>query len=173
MKKKYYAELAAKEKGATLILSLLMLLLITIIGITGSSNTALVERITGNLSEKSQTKQTCELALREAESYLAGPTVSRGAPSSSIKRVWYLNAASPSPSSKLTDSTWMKTNWPTMAYKSNYAAGTTYFIEQLPKQGGLMGKNAAPAIKYYRVSAAVLSTKAASTICQSTYGKQG
>lgn len=166
-----------KARGATLIISLIMLLLLTIIGISGASNISLVERITGNLSDKTATKQTCEMALRQEETYLSSlltlPTPA--ATPSNTSAIWALGAASGSTS---LDSTWMKTAWPTAALTASNATSTTYFTEQEEMRLDSMSvKNdyasgGRPGTYYYRNSAATLSTRVASTICQSTFAKR-
>lgn len=165
-----------KQNGATLIISLIMLMLLTLIGISGASNITLIERITGNASDKAATKQVCELTLREGEAYVSAlvnmPKAS-SAPSAS-NPVWALGAASTSGS---LDSSWMKSDWPTEAVSSEEASNASYFIEMLkPRKDSLSPRNdygSGPSATYfYRTSSSAASNRSASTVCQSTYAKR-
>lgn len=58
------------QRGAALIVSLLILLLMTIIGITSMQTTTLEERMAGNMRDLNLAFQSAEAALIEGESYL-------------------------------------------------------------------------------------------------------
>jgi type IV pilus assembly protein PilX len=55
------------QKGATLIVALIMLLLLTIIGMASINDTNLQEKMAGNLREKNIAFQAAEAALRKGE----------------------------------------------------------------------------------------------------------
>lgn len=59
--------LIKKQKGATLIIALIMLLLLTIIGMASISDTNLQEKMAGNLRDKNIAFQAAESALRKGE----------------------------------------------------------------------------------------------------------
>ncbi|MTW23046.1 pilus assembly PilX family protein [Allochromatium palmeri] len=61
MKNKY------SQQGAVLIVSLIMLLLLTIIGVSGMRGVTMQERMAGNLKEQYRSFQSAEAALRLAE----------------------------------------------------------------------------------------------------------
>jgi type IV pilus assembly protein PilX len=56
-----------KQSGAVLIVSLIMLLLLTIIGMASMGGTLLEERMSGNLRDQNLALQAAEAALREGE----------------------------------------------------------------------------------------------------------
>jgi len=58
------------QKGAALAISLIMLLLLTIIGVTAMQSTTMQERMAGNSRERNNAFQIAEAALRVAETYL-------------------------------------------------------------------------------------------------------
>jgi len=60
-----------RQRGAVLAISLIMLLLLTIIGITASQITGLEEKMTGNMRERNTAFQAAETALRAGETFLA------------------------------------------------------------------------------------------------------
>lgn len=55
------------QSGAVLAISLIMLLLLTIIGVTGSQVTSLEEKMAGNMRDRNIAFQAAESALRDAE----------------------------------------------------------------------------------------------------------
>ena len=61
---------AKGQSGAVLIVSLIMLLLMTIIGVTAMQGTVVQERMAGNLRDKDVAFQSAELALRDGEDFL-------------------------------------------------------------------------------------------------------
>lgn len=62
------------QRGATLVVVLVLLLVMTLLGLASLRNTVLEERMTANLLDRSIGFQSAESALREAEVFLAtGP----------------------------------------------------------------------------------------------------
>jgi type IV pilus assembly protein PilX len=55
------------QRGAVLVISLIMLLVLTLIGITGMQSTVLEEKMAGNYRDKNLAFQAAESALRDAE----------------------------------------------------------------------------------------------------------
>lgn len=72
MKKK--VEPLNKQKGVVLVVSLVMLLLLTLIGITGSQVTSLEEKMAGNAKDQNLAFQAAESALIEAEKFILLPS---------------------------------------------------------------------------------------------------
>lgn len=62
---------AMSQSGAVLIVSLIMLLLLTIIGMSSMQTTTLEEKMAGNMRNKSIAFQNAEAALRAAEGFLS------------------------------------------------------------------------------------------------------
>ncbi len=60
----------SKQKGSILIISLLLLLVATILGLSSMNTTITEERMAGNLRHNYTAFQAAETALREAEAYL-------------------------------------------------------------------------------------------------------
>ena len=56
-----------QQRGAVLIISLVLLLVLTIIGVTGMRTTILEEKMAGNLRDKNLAFQAAETALRDGE----------------------------------------------------------------------------------------------------------
>jgi len=64
--------LKTKQSGAVLIISLIMLILLTLIAVTGMQSTGLEEKMAGNTKDHNVAFQAAETALRGAENYLDG-----------------------------------------------------------------------------------------------------
>lgn len=60
------------QKGAVLAISLIILLLMTIIGVSAMRSTTLQEKMAGNLRDYNVAFQAAEAALRDAETYIFG-----------------------------------------------------------------------------------------------------
>lgn len=60
-----------RQAGAVLIVSLLLLLVMTLIGVTTMSTTSLEEKMAGNMRDKNVALQSAEAALEDGESWLA------------------------------------------------------------------------------------------------------
>lgn len=61
-----------RQQGAVLIVSLMLLLVMTLIGVTALQTTTLEEKMAGNLRDRETAFQAAEVALREGEDYLGG-----------------------------------------------------------------------------------------------------
>lgn len=59
-----------RQQGATLVVAMIMLVLITIVGFNAMQTTILQERMSGNLRDKEISFQAAEAALREQEAWL-------------------------------------------------------------------------------------------------------
>lgn len=60
-----------RQQGAVLIVSLVLLVLMTIVAVTGMRRTTIEEHMAGNLRDQTVAFQAAEAALRDAEAYLA------------------------------------------------------------------------------------------------------
>lgn len=64
-----------RQQGVVLITGLILLVLLTIIGVTASRSTLLEERMAGNMKDQNVAFQSAEAALRVAENYLNGASL--------------------------------------------------------------------------------------------------
>lgn len=64
------SSLPRAQRGAVLVVSLIILLIMTIIGVSSMKNTTLEERMAGNLRDQNLAFQSAEAALIEGENYL-------------------------------------------------------------------------------------------------------
>lgn len=63
------------QRGAILIIALLVLLILTVLGVGGMQSTILEERMAGNLRDRNLAFQAAEAALREAEHVVSGAAI--------------------------------------------------------------------------------------------------
>ncbi len=64
---KLSSRLASGQRGATLVLALILLLVLTLLGLASMQNTQLQERMAGNFADRNNAFQLAELAARTAE----------------------------------------------------------------------------------------------------------
>ncbi len=64
------------QSGAVLLVSLIMLLLLTLIGVTGMQTAGLEEKMAGNMRDRNIAFQAAEAALRDAERDIRGERIS-------------------------------------------------------------------------------------------------
>lgn len=161
-----------KQQGVVLAVGLIMLLLMTLIGITGMQTTTLQEKMTGNFRDRNLAFQSSEAALRDAEQYLRFTAIipafngSNGLyqPASDGVDVWLDSEID-----------WTDTS-ASVQYSTtldNVASQPQYIIEELPPvpdptsslEGGITQTS-----KFYRVtSRATGGTDTAVVILQSVY----
>ncbi len=67
----------SRQTGAALIVALIMLLLMTVLGLTAMNTVTMEERMAGNLRDLNLSFQAAEAALRDGEKYLAPLSLSR------------------------------------------------------------------------------------------------
>ena len=70
MSERYSTAFTTQQRGSVLVVSLLILLVMTLLGITAMSTTTLEEKMAGNLRDKSIAFQAAEAALRDGEADL-------------------------------------------------------------------------------------------------------
>lgn len=83
---------ARQQSGSVLFISLMLLLMLTILGVTAMNNVTLEERMAGNLRDTELAFQASEAALRDAENWLSPLPVRPGectvTPPSACATVW-------------------------------------------------------------------------------------
>jgi len=82
------------EKGAVLIISLIILLTMTLIGLVAMQNTSLEEKMAGNMRDQDLAFQAAESSLRDAEDWITSQAYEPTANTSGSHGVWTLNSAS-------------------------------------------------------------------------------
>ena len=88
-----------RESGSALVVSLILLVVLTMLGVQGMRTNVMQERMAGNMRERSSAFQAAEAALREGERQLSAGLVTAGAQ--------LLDPANPA--------TWQALNFPTPA----------------------------------------------------------
>lgn len=81
---KYKSAPLTRQSGVVLAISLIMLLLLTLIGITGLQTTSLEEKMASNSKNRNLAFQAAESALRHAEQYINSGTADSKATSINI-----------------------------------------------------------------------------------------
>lgn len=149
----------ASQHGTALIISLIILLLMTLLGVTGMQTTLVQERIAGNTRDRNLAFEAAEAALRQGESYLANNAVV--GPFNNANGLYQPGTAA--------EPVWQGENfWDTASHYVQVdgfsAAGTVlaqspgYIIEELAPApadptGSLAADEPLPTMRFYRITA--------------------
>ena len=157
------------ERGAALIVALVMLLIMTVLGVTAARNTNLQERMAGNLRDSNLAFQSAERALREGETFLRGATLP---PFTGANGLLTMQDGAGQASFWGND-TWWLANGRTATGMAHVNRAPLYVIEELPaveNPGGSLVFGELPDIGFYRITAQGQGGSAdAITILQTTY----
>lgn len=165
-----------KQRGAILVVSLIILLIMTLLGVSVMSVNILDEKMVNNDRQYKEALHAAELTLREAEKLIDpdatyNTEITTSATSAS-NRGLYLSTSAP------TGGWWEGVNWDNADQVKESSSSTTnksinYIIEQLPaapadsKEAGLSVTK-----KYYRItSRAIVAGSNAKVMLQTTYKK--
>ncbi|HSC67492.1 MAG TPA: PilX N-terminal domain-containing pilus assembly protein [Cellvibrio sp.] len=170
------------QRGAVLIVGLVMLLLLTIIGLASIRGSELQEQMAGNMRDHNQAFQASEAALRYGESYLNGASISQY--SSTTKTGYFADlnkTGAPYPRPVVWTADQWKNTGTTLAQDtlSNLALQPAFAIEQVlvsplaSNQGGAVdieSLDKMAELEYYRVtSRGVGGTVDSEVVLQSTF----
>ena len=163
------------QRGAVLVVALIMLLVMTLIGVTSLSSTSMQERMAGNMREINTAFQAAEATLRQGESFLTTATL----PTFNGTNGLYTPAPGGTPQHWDVAANW--TGSGSRAYSGSLdtddvtlAETPRYMIEELvpvPAAGGTWRSDApAPETGMYRITArAVGRSDSTVVMLQSTY----
>ena len=107
----------SKQKGAVLIISLVLLLVMTLLGLSSMQSTSLEERMAGNERHANVAFQAAEAALRAGEGWLNGQNSAPDDAADGSSTVWTLDAPELMPATPSSSDPWWKewddTGWAT------------------------------------------------------------
>lgn len=168
-----------RQDGAVLVISLLILLIMTLIGVTAMSTTSMEEKMTGNMRDKNLALQASEAALEDGEAWLAaqgsypGKASVCGAPPCDV---WDLNVL---PDLANESQSWWQSNtheYGTAGSKDiNDVKTDPYYVieEQAYVRDNLDAGQPPTGANFYRVTAlGTGGTDDAQVVLQSTYVKR-
>ncbi|MEE9398303.1 MAG: pilus assembly protein [Methylococcales bacterium] len=76
------------QQGVALVVSLVILLLTTVIGVTAMQGTTMESRMATNMLDRERAFEAAEAALRDAESWIMAQNVNPGATSNGASGIW-------------------------------------------------------------------------------------
>lgn len=177
------AAAGSHQRGAVLAISLIMLLLLTLIGVTAMQVTTMEERMAGNMLDVNRAFQASEAALRDGEEYLAPFTAEPSTCTTAPCALWAKQAITEGtipvdPSTK--DAAWWAANAQEFGEDGTQdieglAEDPRYVVEyhSLVKDSKTLGFGPPTGRVYYRVTArGVGGQETTETILQSTYVKR-
>lgn len=151
---------AKQQKGVVLVISLIMLLLLTIIGVTAMRTTSLEEKMAGNMRSQSLAFQSAETALRDREAWLALQTVE---PAVGVNDVHEHGAVDPTPGTEApwwseANVAWWLANGLITSFTPTGTATAPYTITEyqfVEDSIGALGSGSVskPATSYYTITA--------------------
>jgi type IV pilus assembly protein PilX len=128
---------ATNQKGAALIVSLIILVLMTLLGLSSISTSSLEEKMTANLRDHELAFQAAEIALRDAEKRISAfVTEPIATQDGSNENTWNTNAMDPTPTNAAPwwlerDAAWWSANGVASVNVANVATPPRYIIEEL------------------------------------------
>ena len=136
-----------KERGAALIITLLILLIMTLLGITAITTSSLQEKMAGNMRDQYMAQQAGDSILRDGESWIF-KLLSRPSPSCSpppTERVWDYNCLDVTAQ----NDTWWAANGYTANVGNSYVnQNPRYVDEYLQRVNDNLGKYP-PTYRYF------------------------
>lgn len=162
-----------RQQGAALIIALVILLLMTLIGVTAMQTTVLQERMAGNLRDRNIAFQAAEAALRDAERFLQAPVLPSFNNSNGLLQrvpqggdVAYWNSFD-----------WVGNSREFSGISEGLAAHPRYVIEEFPPvadpSGSLEADAPLPEVRLFRITArAVGGSPDAVVVLQTRYRRQ-
>jgi type IV pilus assembly protein PilX len=159
----------SSQRGAALIVALIMLLVMTVLGVSAARNTNLQERMAGNLRDSNLAFQSAERALREGETFLRGGVLPPFAGANGLLTM----QDDAGQASFWGNDAWWVANGRTANGMSGVNRNPLYVIEELPpvpEAGGSERFGPLPDIGFYRITAQAQGGSAdAIAILQTTY----
>jgi len=161
-----------KQRGAALIVSLVMLLLMTMIGIFAMRTGIMQEKMASNLIDRELAEKAAEVALRDAEKTILSWANAPIALPDGANNVWKKNTMAQNPAS--VSAWWMQADanwWQANGIASPRSVGSIedprYIIEEITPLN--IHPGTPPSTRYYRVTArGVGGSTQAIVILQST-----
>ena len=160
-----YLDISNRQTGAALIVSLLLLIVVTILGISGMRSTTLEEKMASNMHDVQLAFHAAESALREGEGKLQLPTL----PAFNDTNGYY------QPDALLWQTIdWDPANGDVIAVNTSYdvAEQPSFYIEEMPATsfGGSIEAGASLTTGTYRITArGVGGSSTSQVILQETF----
>lgn len=168
------------QRGATLIISLLLLMVLTLIGVTAMRTTTLEEKMAGNMRDQNIAFQAAEAALRAGENWLAQqttePATHGNCAAAPCDQVWVLNTPN---QGDFLDTQWWKATTQAQTYSdatlTDVKTPPQYFVEHytLIADSLVVGQGPKTGRDIYRITArGTGGTDNAQAILQTTYTRR-
>lgn len=172
------------HRGSALIIALVILMVMTLIGLTSMNTSIMEERMAGSMFNRNLGFQAAESALRQGEAWIASQDPLPDVSNDGSSGIWDIRAADPDTSNNVAwwneqNATWWGSNAVAIASSSSdaewitgVAAQPAYLIEELPPvpESLEVGKSVDEKDIYLQVTArGVGGTTSSVVLLQSTY----
>lgn len=166
--------LSASQAGSALIISLILLLVLTLIGVTAMNTTLLQEKMSRNALDMNMSFQAAEAAIREGEDFLQQATL----PAFDGTNGLYTGTVDTIQRYETTGWTWSTTQTRTYSGTIDKVSAPQYYIEELDEtvpagESLVVGFSPTQTVKrFYRVTARGTGlTTTSETIIQAMYAR--
>ena len=172
-----------KQRGTALIFALVMLLLLTLLGITAISTSTLQEKMAGNMRDQYTAQQASDSILRDGEALVydqpSRPTPACPPPSAVTGRVWDSSIASVgnplclTDLATATDSWWSSNGFLSAVANNNISQQPRYVVEWIQRVEEPLGQSPKKFRYYYQTTGwSVGFTDSARALLQSVFSKK-
>lgn len=156
----HYSNKPSHQKGSTLIIALILLVVLTVLAVSQVSFNTILTRVAANTSDALVAFQTAEGALSQATTRLLAGTYST---SNFISNSNGLYLLTPTDAPLWTTVNWSSSGTAVQSYQGNSSATAAYIIEQLPSVT-LPGQNMAKPTSIYRITARAVGSSGSSPV---------
>jgi len=162
---RHHKTIIPRQQGTALVIALVMLLVITVAGVTSMRSSALQERMSGNTRDREVAFQAAEGALRAGESYLNGFT---STPSPTDASYFHAEGDAPDP----TGAACTGSDVDQVTVHDEAARDACFFVEETTIAGSGITKPGSPVqtqVLYQIVARGVGLTDRAQVVLRSSY----
>ncbi|HBD10867.1 MAG TPA: pilus assembly protein PilX [Porticoccaceae bacterium] len=167
---------SARQRGAALVFSLILLLALTFIGVSTMQGSVFEEKMAGNARDKNFAFQAAESALRDGELWIADKSSQPVATSTGSNGVWTPSGPGTGSWWQSNTSSWWSSNGVALSGFGNVYAQPMRVVEEdeFVKDSLAIGQQqSATGVMYYRVTARGMGgTDRAVVQLQSTYARR-
>ena len=165
-----------RQRGAALITSLIILLILTVLGVTAMSGSSLQELMAGNFADQSLSFEASESALSEAEQTVDGWTIQPIADDTASNGVFTPNLFPPFENTAFDGAVWANGTAYSLAGTLPVSQDPLYIIEEVDFVGSsadYRDQVSRAGVIFYRITARGNGRSNNSvTLLQSTFGKR-
>ncbi|HBC56652.1 MAG TPA: hypothetical protein DCZ03_05750 [Gammaproteobacteria bacterium] len=155
-------QLTHSQRGAALIMTLLFLMVLTVLAVSGAKNTTVQEKMSGSVRDLNVAFNAAESGLTAGEVWLAQQSIFPVPTGDGTSGVWDYNSVDPTTTNSTgwwaepsRDTSWWQSNSTELTTLSGVAEGPRYVVEEIDfvPDSLVQGVNNPPGRYFHRVTA--------------------